>query len=91
MCSNVIFHHLDFRSASNQGELAAIIGQERLVMDGGGTSPSGAIYEAAEYCPDDCLCPVDLPATAIECGYDHSSKDAAGEHDPFDFHWRKHA
>ena len=89
MCSNVIFHNLDFRSASNQRELAAIIGQHHLVMDGGGTSPSGAVYDAAEFCPDDCLCPVNLPATAVEAGYEHGSMDDNGDHDPFDFHWRK--
>ena len=89
MCSNVIFHNLDYRSASNQRELAAIIGQEHIVMDAGGVTPSGAVYEDAEFCPDDCLCPVNLPATAIEARYEHSSKDAAGEHDPFDYHWRK--
>lgn len=89
MCSNVIFHDLDFRPASNQGELAGIIGQDNIVMDQGGVTPSGAVYEDAEFCPDDCLCPVNLPATAIKAGYEHSSRDDDGEHDPFDFHWRR--
>lgn len=78
MCSIVIFHDMDCRSATNQGELAAIIGNGSLVME-----------EGAAYHDGDCLCPVNLPSTAEKAGYVHSSRDGEGEHDPFDFHWRK--
>lgn len=88
MCSNVIFHDLDSRTVFSQGELAAIIGQQNIVMDGGGVSPSGGIYDEAEFCSNGCLCSVNLPATAEKAGYHHSRDDMDGHVDPFDYHWR---
>lgn len=79
MCDNVVLHDQD-RTATSQGELAAIIGLECIVLE-----------KDAEFHEGDCLCPVDLPASAERAGYEHSRLDADGEFDAFDYHWRKKA
>jgi hypothetical protein len=85
MCNNVIIHGPKTRTATCQGELADIIGRKNMVMD----SLPDALHEDAEFCATDCLCPVNLSATAAKAGYQHSRIDAEGEHDPFDVHWRR--
>lgn len=93
MCNNVVIHSykLDIpdRIASNQEELANIIGLENVIMDEGGVTPSGAMYEDAVFCDTDCLCPVNLEATSKAAGYNQSRLDNENKHDPFDYHWRK--
>lgn len=80
MCDDVIIHANQRCEATNQGELAARLGE--FVRENG--------YADNAYRNDMCLCPVDLVATAKMHGYVAIKTDpATGEYDPFNTHFVK--
>lgn len=84
MCDNIILHSGGggFRSITNQGELATVIGAKNVII-------TSIMYDSAARDDACCLCPVDMEKSALAAGYTSRKKDPDGEHDPFDTHWYK--
>jgi hypothetical protein len=76
MCKTIILHDDKLHMVRTQEELAKMVGVANLVFE-----------PRREYCPDACLCPVDLNATAEKAGWKHGGQKPDGRIDALNDHW----